>query len=117
MQLANVPDELAQQVREIIRMLLPSGLCSLDQVAQYLGMHRRALQRHLVAEGESFATIFNAVRVELAQEYLTNRNRKVVEVADLLGFSASGAFSRWFRDQFGKTPSDWAALYHESRSV
>ena len=117
MQLANVRDELAQQVREIIRMLLPSGLCSLDQVARHLGMHHRALQRRLVAEGESFVTISNVVRAELAQEYLANRNRKLVEVADLLGFSSAGAFSRWFRDQFGKTPSDWAAHYHESRSV
>jgi AraC-like DNA-binding protein len=116
-QLANVPDELAQQVREIIRMLLPSGLCSLDQVAQHLGMNRRSLQRHLVAEGESFATILNAVRAELAQEYLANRNRKLLEVADLLGFSGSAAFSHWFRNQFGKTPSAWAAHHHESRSV
>jgi AraC-like DNA-binding protein len=115
MQLANVRDELAQQVREIVKMLLPSGLCSLDQVAQHLGMHRRTINRHLAAEGESFATIFNAVRVELAQEYLANSKRKSHEVADLLGFSSHGAFSRWFRDQFGKTPSEWAACYQESR--
>ena len=117
MQLANLPDELAQQVREIIRMLLPSGLCSLNQVAQHLGMHRRTLNRHLAAEGESFTTIFNAARVELAQEYLANSKRKSHEVADLLGFSSPGAFSRWFRDQFGKTPSEWAAHYQESRAV
>ena len=115
LQLANVRDDLSQQVREMVRMLLPSGLCSLDRVAQHLGIHRRTLNRHLAAEGESFATIFNAVRVELAQEYLANSKRKSHEVADLLGFSSSGAFSRWFRDQFGKTPSDWAAGYQESR--
>jgi AraC-like DNA-binding protein len=115
MQLADVRDELAQQVREIIRMLLPSGLCSLDRVAQHLGMHRRTLNRHLAAEGASFSTIFNAVRFELAQEYLANSKRKSHEVADLLGFSSSGAFSRWFRDQFDMTPSDWAAHYQESR--
>ena len=117
MQLANVRDELAQQAREIVRMLLPSGLCSLDRVAQHLGMHRRTLNRHLAAEGESFTTIINAVRAELAQEYLANSKRRSHEVADLLGFSSPGAFSRWFRDQFGKTPSDWAAHYQESRDA
>ena len=114
-QLASAHDDLAQQVREVIRMLLPSGLCSLDRVAPHLGMHRRTLNRHLAAEGASFATIFSAVRVELAQEYLANSKRQSQEVADLLGFSSPGAFSRWFRDQFGKTPSGWAANYQKSR--
>ena len=97
-------------------MLLPSGLCSVDRVAQHLGMHRRTLNRHLATEGESVKSIINAVRAELAQEYLANSKRKLYEVADLLGFSSAGAFSRWFRSQFGKTPSDWAAHYRESKA-
>jgi AraC-like DNA-binding protein len=39
------------------------------------------------------------------------------EVAELLGFSSAGDFSRWFRSQFGKTPSDWAAAYRESKAT
>ena len=114
MQLANLRDEPAQRARQIVRMLLPSGLCSVDRVAQHLGMHRRTLNRHLAAEDESVTTIINAVRAELAQEYLANSKRKLYEVAELLGFSSAGDFSRWFRGQFGKTPSDWAAHYREA---
>jgi AraC-like DNA-binding protein len=117
MQLANVRDEPAQRARQIARMLLPSGLCSVDQVAQHLGMHRRTLNRHLAAEGESVTTIINAVRAELAEEYLANSKHKLYEVAELLGFSSAGDFSRWFRGQFGKTPSDRAAQYRESRAT
>jgi AraC-like DNA-binding protein len=117
MQLANLRDEPAQQARQIVRMLLPSGLCSVDRVAQHLGMHRRTLNRHLVAEGQSVTTIINAVRGELAEEYLANRKRKLYEVAELLGFSSAGDFSRWFRSQFGRTPSDWAAHYRESKAA
>lgn len=50
MQLANLRDEPAQRVRQIVKMLLPSGLCSVDGVAQHLGMHRRTLNRHLATE-------------------------------------------------------------------
>jgi AraC-like DNA-binding protein len=117
MQLANLRDEPAQRARQIVRMLLPSGLCSVDRVAQHLGMHRRTLNRHLVAEGQSVTTIINAVRGELAEEYLANRKRKLYEVAELLGFSSAGDFSRWFRSQFGRTPSDWAAHYRESKAA
>lgn len=117
MQLANVRDEPAQRARQIARMLLPSGLCSVDQVAQHLGMHRRTLNRHLAAEGESVTTIINAVRAELAEEYLTNSKRRLYEVAELLGFSSAADFSRWFRGQFGKKPSEWATHYRKSKAA
>ena len=116
-QLANFRDEPAQRARQIVKMLLPSGLCSADRVAQHLGMHRRTLNRHLAAEGESVTTIINAVRGELAEEYLANRKRRLYEVAELLGFSSAGDFSRWFRSQFGRTPSDWAAHYRENKAA
>jgi AraC-like DNA-binding protein len=117
LQLANLRDEPAQQVRQVVRMLLPGGLCSVDGVAQHLGVHRRTLNRHLAAEGQSVTTIINAVRAELAEEYLANSKRRLYEVAELLGFSSAGDFSRWFRGQFGKTPSGWVTAYRESQAA
>ena len=117
LQLANLPEAPAQRARQIVRMLLPSGLCSVDQVATHLGMHRRTLNRQLAAEGESVTTVINAVRAELAEEYLANSKRRCYEVAELLGFSSAADFSRWFRGQFGRTPSDWAAHYRESKAA
>jgi len=116
-QLANFPDEPAQRTRQVVRMLLPTGFCSTDRVAQHLGMNRRTLHRQLAAEGQSVTTIIDDVRTELAEEYLANSRRKLYEVADLLGFSSAAQFSRWFRSQFGKTPSDWAAHYRESKAA
>ena len=118
MQLANLPDEPAQRARQIVKMLLPSGLCSVDRVAQHLGMHRRTLNRHLAAEGR-------AVSQRSSMPYVLNSPRSIwptanascIEVADLLGFSSAGDFSRWFRGQFGRTPSDWAAHYRKSRAA
>ncbi|CAG4924849.1 AraC family transcriptional regulator [Paraburkholderia saeva] len=117
MQLTSLRDEPAQRARQVVRMLLPGGLCSVDQVAQHLGMHRRTLNRHLAAEGESVTTIINAVRAELAEEYLANSKRKLYDVAELLGFSHAGDFSRWFRGRFGKTPSEWAAHSRQSTAA
>ncbi|MNG04086.1 HTH-type transcriptional regulator VirS [compost metagenome] len=117
LQLANLREEPAQQARQVVKMLLPSGLCSVDRVAQHLGMHRRTLNRHLAIEGESVTTIINAVRAELAEEYLTSSKRRLYEVAELLGFSCAGDFSRWFRARFGRTPSDWVAHYRETEAA
>ncbi|SPC17483.1 AraC family transcriptional regulator [Cupriavidus taiwanensis] len=116
-QLASLEDDLTQRAREVARMLLPTGLCSVERLAQHLGINRRTLNRHLASSGESATTIINAVRLELAEEYLTNSTRKLYEVAELLGFSTAGDFSRWFRRGFGKTPSDWVADYRQSMAT
>ncbi|WP_434033103.1 AraC family transcriptional regulator [Cupriavidus sp. a3] len=110
-------DDLTLRSREVVKMLLPTGLCSVERISQHLGINRRTLNRHLASSGESATTIVNAVRLELAEEYLANSRRKLYEVAELLGFSTAGDFSRWFRREFGKTPSDWAADYRQGTAT
>ena len=80
-------------------------------------MHRRTLNRHLAAEGENVTSIMIAMRAELAEEYLANSKRRLYEVAELLGFASAGDFSRWFRSQYGKPPSDWAVHFREGKGA
>jgi AraC-like DNA-binding protein len=116
-QLASLEDDPTQRAREVVKMLLPTGLCSVERISQHLGINRRTLNRHLASSGESATTIVNAVRLELAEEYLSNSKRKLYEVAELLGFSTAGDFSRWFRREFGKTPSDWARNHRQGMAT
>jgi AraC-like DNA-binding protein len=100
---------MGAQVRECITMMLPSGLCSADQVARRLGVDRRTIHRHLASEGETFSSLMDAVRTELVTRYVDNRSRPLAVTAELLGFSALSAFSRWFRSKFGCSVSEWRA--------
>ena len=102
---------LGSQVRECIYVMLPSGLCSADQVARRLGADRRTIHRHLAKEGETFSSLMDAVRAELVTRYIDNRNRPLSVIAELLGFSALSAFSRWFRSRFGCSVSEWRAAH------
>jgi AraC-like DNA-binding protein len=97
------PRRTTVQVRELVVALIGSGGCSIDAVAQHLGVDRRTVHRRLAAEGETFSRITDAVRRELALRYLDNRNRTLAEVSSLLGFSAPSGFSRWFRRHFNHT--------------
>lgn len=97
------------KVRECIYLMLSSGLCSAAQVAKRLGTDRRTIHRHLAKEGETFTSLMDSVRSELVTRYIENRDRPLSETADLLGFSAQSAFSRWFRGKFGCSVSDWRA--------
>jgi AraC-like DNA-binding protein len=95
------------KVRQLVYELLSSGRCSVDRIASSVGMDRRTLHRHLACNGETFSSIVDAARVDLARRYVNDRGRSLSEVAYLLGFSGSSAFSRWFRERFGRCPTLW----------
>lgn len=102
-------DEPIDRMRQVVRMLIPSGNCTVERVADRLGTHRRTLNRQLAATGQSVSTVIDDVRAEMAEAYLSGGARNLYEVADLLGFASGGEFSRWFRGRFGMTPSRWIA--------
>jgi AraC-like DNA-binding protein len=69
-------------------------------------MSPRTLQRHLSEEGTGFSELLDALRHELALEYVRDMQRPLGEVAYLLGYSELSAFLRAFKRWTGKTPSD-----------
>jgi len=98
---------MSASVRECIYTMLPSGLCSARSVAARVGVDRRTVHRHLAREGTTFSSLMDSVRAELVTRYIDNRDRPLASLAELLGFSALSAFSRWFRTQFGCSVSEW----------
>jgi AraC-like DNA-binding protein len=97
---------VSQKVRELVRLLLSSGNCSAEKVARGLGVDRRTVHRHLAAVGETFSSVLNEARIEIAAQLLAS-HRPLAEIAERLGFSGAPAFSRWFRQSFGCSPSSW----------
>lgn len=94
----------AQDVEQLIKLLLPAGRASVQACAASLGMTVRTLQRLLDAEGETFSTLLNRVRMQLATQYLANPRMRVTDVADALGYASIGAFTRWHTQAFGMSP-------------
>lgn len=98
---------VAGQVRGLVEMLLPLGRCSTLQVARSLGVTQRTLHRQLTGQQESFSSIVDATRAAWAERYLASDRYTLTEVSELLGFTAPSAFSRWFRQRFGMSPTQW----------
>ncbi|WP_321940216.1 AraC family transcriptional regulator [Paraburkholderia sp. J8-2] len=65
------------------------------------------MQRELDKAGESFTSLLNEVRCELAMRYVGNPRYSLVEVSELLGYSSPSTFTRWFSAQFGIAPAVW----------
>jgi AraC-like DNA-binding protein len=99
--ISRVDMTLADKVRWLVRDTLPLGRCSVERVAEHLGVDRRTVHRHLARRGETFSSLVDDVRSELAEGYLEGDTRRLTDVAALLGFSELSAFSRWHKRHFG----------------
>jgi len=94
----------ADDVEQLIRLLLPDGRATIQVCAASMGVKLRSLQRALAGEGTSFSALLDRVRRQMATQYLANPRLRITDVADLLGYGSIGAFTRWHGQAFGKPP-------------
>ncbi len=107
---------ILEDVRRTTLLLLPSGHCSIELVAEHLGVACRTVQRGLAEKGQSFSSVVMEIRKELATRYVIESDRPLTEVAMLLGFSEPSALSRWYHAQFGCSAMQSRAARDQSLS-
>lgn len=95
------------QVEETIKTIAHMGEVTIDMVASRLGMSRQTLFRKLAKEGTSFTKVLRGLRESLAKQYLSETEISVNEVAYLIGFSESAAFSRAFKRWTNRSPGEY----------
>ncbi len=98
---------LSHAVHRAVHMLMPRGRHTIEQVGQQLGLSARTLQRQLGQEGANFQALVNDVRREQALRLIEGGTHSITDVAQMVGFTETSAFSRWFSQQFGVPPSRW----------
>jgi AraC-like DNA-binding protein len=80
---------------------------SLETAARRLGMSSRTLRRQLSSIGTSYHAELDLLRREFAINYLTGSDKCITEIALMLGFCDSSAFSKTFKKWTGESPSDF----------
>ena len=97
---------LRPDLENAIALLLPHGKAHADEISRKLGMSPRTLARRLAAEGLTFAGVLEELKLELAKRYLQEEDLPVSEIAWLLGYRESSAFTHAFYRWFGKAPRE-----------
>ena len=93
-------------VENAIAPLLPHGKASVEEVARQLAVSPRTLARRLREEGTSFSGVLEGLRNDLAARYLAEKEFGIAQIAWLLGYQETSAFSRACKRWTGKTPRD-----------
>lgn len=99
--------DLPTHVQQIVRSFLPQGRVSIEQVADYLALSSRTLQRYLAEEGTSFQLILDQTRQAMANRYLCDSAISFTQLSGLLGYAELSAFSRAFQRWHGMSPREW----------
>ena len=95
---------LAARIRHGLRAVEPAAWPDFQHFANQLGMTTSTLRRRLDDEGESFQSIKNRLRSELAVGLLRHSDKDMLDIALALGFADASAFHRAFKKWSGAGP-------------
>ncbi|RAU45078.1 MULTISPECIES: AraC family transcriptional regulator [unclassified Pseudomonas] len=98
---------MLDRARQTILANLHLGEPALEAVAHDLGLSEWTLQRKLRDLGLSFSQLVDQIRRETALAHLKQQHLSVTQLASLLGYSETSAFSRAFKRWFGTSPRQW----------
>lgn len=97
-----------QTVRTTVALAIPSivgtGNCSIELVAEALGLSVKQLQRQLSYEATNFSEVLDEVRRNMALRLLTESYAPIERIAGLLDYSSTPAFSLAFKRWMGVSP-------------
>ncbi|MFC3616168.1 AraC family transcriptional regulator ligand-binding domain-containing protein [Lutimaribacter marinistellae] len=102
---------LPVDVENEIARRLSSGMATQKEVAQALGMSVSTLSRRLGEYGTSFSEIALNYKRSMAKRLLKEGAMQLTEVAFLMGYQDSSAFTRAFRNWTGDPPSRYRAKH------
>jgi AraC-like DNA-binding protein len=95
------------QIRLQLHDLMRTGIPRRELVADRLNISVRTLDRRLADAGQTWQSLLDSMRLQLAREYLLRPDMTVRDVAERLGFADIRAFQRRFRTWTGLSPSEY----------
>lgn len=104
----DVPFSYSTTIRE--RLMRARPIPSLTTLAAQLHMTPRTLQRRLTSENVRFSALLRDVRLQRAQQLITEQDWRLEQIATELGFTDAVAFSHAFKSWTGESPGRWRRL-------
>ena len=99
--------KIASDVELLIKDALPSGIPSIVQIGDHMGMSSRTLTRRLAENGIPFRELVKQTQERNSKDLLRNTSNTIGEVAFQTGFSEQSAFSRAFKRWTSHSPLEY----------
>ncbi|NDV77577.1 ATP-binding protein [Dysgonomonas sp. 511] len=108
--ITSLDEELVQKALACVEKNMDNPEYSVEELSSDIGLSRVHLYRKLqVITGQSPINFIRAIRLKRAAQYLRDSQYNVSEIADLVGFNTLKYFNKYFKEEFGTTPSQYRA--------
>jgi AraC-like DNA-binding protein len=108
-------DDRLYRIRSAIRMGLANGQCERADIAEQLNTSIRTLNRHIEKTGQSFGSLKDEIRKQLAMKYLSGSDNSLRRIAHRIGFADVAVLCKASQRWFGQTPATVRRLAKEYR--
>ena len=103
----------AVQIQQLLNILLthPDKRFTLEEAAEISGMsygHFSRVFKQMV--GLNYVDYCNVIRIRYAEELLTNTDKSVTEISEVLNFGSINYFNRVFKEHNGYTPNQYRKM-------
>ncbi|HLP06197.1 MAG TPA: ATP-binding protein, partial [Paludibacter sp.] len=113
--ITSLDEQLVQKALALIECNMGNGDYSVQQLSQDLAMDRTVLYKKLQSiTGLAPLEFIRSIRIKRAAALLTQGKYPVAEVAEMVGFNTQKYFSRYFKEAFGATPSQYVQQFNEN---
>jgi len=105
----SVPENvIIEKLTRIVEENLDNPTFSLDQVYKELGVSRTHLHRIIKEQTQLSTTLYiRKIRLYKAKELLATTDRRIAEIADLIGIDSPQNFSKYFFEEFAVSPTEF----------
>lgn len=98
------PASTSEAIKSLVSIDFEKGMPSFADVAESLHMSESSLRRRLLKENTTYQALKDQIRCDIAIRRLRDRDVKIADLADYLGFTEPSSFVRSFRNWTGSTP-------------
>jgi AraC-like DNA-binding protein len=103
-------DEFLNRIIQFVEENIENKAVGVPELCRHIGMSKSVLYQKLRALTNLTINDFvKMIRFKLAARFLKDNRLSVQQVASLVGYDDRKYFSREFKKQFGKTPTEYAA--------
>lgn len=100
-------NSMAAKIRKRLRAIPLHQWPDFEPLAKELSLSASTLRRRLDDEGQSYQSIKDQLRRDLAIDYLSHSSINVADIAEMLGFAEPSAFHRAFKKWTGARPAEY----------
>lgn len=107
--ITSLDEKFLNKVLKIVEKNMGSSDFNVEKLSRELGVSRGHLYNKLLAlTGKTPVEFIRVMRLKRAAQYLEKSQLTVSEIAYMVGFNDPKYFSRYFKEEFGMVPSEYA---------